>query len=330
MMAELAEQHAWWWEAAWGTLIPAGLVALLAASALLLLLYLYHHRYLSWAAARYKLPPGPRPRPVVGNLLDVTPVRFKCFQQWAATYGPVMSVWMGSTLNVVVSSAEAAKEVLKQHDQHLAARARSRAAAKFSRDGQDLIWADYGPHYVKVRKVCNLELFSPKRLEALRPIRESEASALVHKIRRDCGQGRPVNPRTYLSAAAFNHITRLAFGKRFVDDAGTVDAQGTEFKEIIGQGMRLGASLKISEHIPAIRWLFPLRTEEFARHGARRDALTRAIMRDHSEVRAKAPGGGGAAAQEQHHFVDALLTLQQQYDLSETAIIGLLWVRMNS
>jgi hypothetical protein len=25
-------------------------------------------------------------------------------------------------------------------------------AAKFSRDGKDLIWADYGPHYVKVRK----------------------------------------------------------------------------------------------------------------------------------------------------------------------------------
>jgi coumaroylquinate(coumaroylshikimate) 3'-monooxygenase len=78
-----------------------------------------------------------------------------------------------------------AKEVLKEKDQQLADRHRSRSAAKFSRDGQDLIWADYGPHYVKVRKVCTLELFSPKRIEALRPIREDEVTAMVESIFND-------------------------------------------------------------------------------------------------------------------------------------------------
>nr|QPI70542.1 cytochrome P450 CYP98 [Anthoceros agrestis] len=266
--------------------------------------------------SRYKLPPGPKPRLFVGNLLDVTAVRFKCFEQWAKVYGPVMSVWMGATLNVVVSSAEGAKEVLKDKDQSLAARARSRAAAKFSRDGQDLIWADYGPHYVKVRKVCNVELFTPKRLEALRPIRQDEVSAMVHKIHRDAPKG-PVNPKKYLSAMAFNNITRLAFGKRFVDDEGKIDSQGVEFKEVIGQGMKLGASLKISEHIPSIRWMFPLQNEEFAKHGARRDTLTRTIMKEHAALR--------ETLGPQSHFVDALLGLQKQYDLSETTIIGLLW-----
>ncbi|PHT63430.1 RuvB-like 2 [Capsicum annuum] len=50
----------------------------------------------------------------------------------------------------------------------------------------DLIWAEYGPHYVKVRKLCNLELFTPKRLEALRPIREDEVTAMVGNIYKDC------------------------------------------------------------------------------------------------------------------------------------------------
>ncbi|CAI0379685.1 unnamed protein product, partial [Linum tenue] len=101
-------------------------------------------------------------------------------------YGPIISVWFGSTLNVVVSSTALAKVVLKEHDQQLADRHRSRSAAKFSRDGQDLIWADYCPHYVKVRKVCTLELFTPKRLEGLRPIREDEVTAMVESVYRDC------------------------------------------------------------------------------------------------------------------------------------------------
>lgn len=141
--------------------------------------------YTLFQKLRFKLPPGPRPWPVVGNLYDIKPVRFRCFAEWAQFYGPIISVWFGSTLNVVVSNTELAKEVLKENDQQLADRHRSRSAAKFSRDGKDLIWADYGPHYVKVRKVCTLELFSPKRIEALRPIREDEVTAMVESIFND-------------------------------------------------------------------------------------------------------------------------------------------------
>jgi coumaroylquinate(coumaroylshikimate) 3'-monooxygenase len=99
-------------------------------------------------------------------------------------------------LNVIVSNSELAKEVLKENDQQLADRYRNRSSARFSRDGKDLIWADYGPHYVKVRKVCTLELFSPKRLEALRPIREDEVRTMVESIFNDCAH--PCTPFFFL------------------------------------------------------------------------------------------------------------------------------------
>jgi coumaroylquinate(coumaroylshikimate) 3'-monooxygenase len=118
---------------------------------------------------------------------------------------------------------------------------------------------------------------------------------------------------------AFNNITRIAFGKRFIDDQGNIDPQGKEFKEIISQGMKLGGSIKMSEFIPWIRWMFPLQTEEFVKHGNRRDVLTRAIMYEHTLAREK-------SGETKQHFVDALLTLQQQHDLTDTHIIGLLWV----
>ncbi|KAL5719413.1 5-O-(4-coumaroyl)-D-quinate 3'-monooxygenase [Ranunculus cassubicifolius] len=284
-------------------------------------LFIIFISYSLFQRLRFKLPPGPIPWPVVGNLYQIKPVRFRCFYEWAQTYGPIISVWFGSTLNVVVTTAELAKEVLKEKDQQLADRHRSRSADKFSKGGQDLIWADYGPHYVKVRKVCTLELFTPKRLEALRPIREDEVTAMVESIFKDCtkpeNNGKSLVLRTYLSAVAFNNVTRLAFGKRFVNSDSVMDDQGVEFKAINTSGLKLGASLSMAEHIPWLRWIFPLQDEAFDKHFARRDRLTRAIMEEHT----LASQSGGV----KQHFVDALLSLQQQYDLSDETVIGLLW-----
>jgi coumaroylquinate(coumaroylshikimate) 3'-monooxygenase len=142
--------------------------------------------YILYQRLRFKLPPGPRPWPIVGNLYDVKPIMFRCFAEWAQAYGPIVSVWFGSTLNVVVCNAELARQVLKENDQQLADRHRTRFLARFSRGGEDLIWADYGPHYVKLRKVSTLELFSAKRLEELRPIREDEVSFMAESIFKDC------------------------------------------------------------------------------------------------------------------------------------------------
>ncbi|KAK1435352.1 hypothetical protein QVD17_01113 [Tagetes erecta] len=292
------------------------ILLLLVTVTLIFLVYTFYQRI------RFKLPPGPRPWPIVGNLYDVKPVRFRCYAEWAQQYGPIISVWFGSTLNVVVSNNELAKEVLKEKDKHLADRHRSRSAAKFSRDGQDLIWADYGAHYVKVRKVCMLELFTPKRLEALRPIREDEVMAMVELIFNDSTHpdkiGKSLVMRSYLGAVAFNNITRLAFGKRFMTNEGVIDEQGKEFKAIVANGVKLGASLSMAEHIPWLRWFFPLEEDAFAKHGERRDRLTRAIMEEHNAARLKT---GGA----KQHFIDALLTLQNQYNLSDDNVIGLLW-----
>jgi coumaroylquinate(coumaroylshikimate) 3'-monooxygenase len=121
---------------------------------------------------------------------------------------------------------------------------------------------------------------------------------------------------------AFNNITRLAFGKRFVNAAGELDEQGREFKGIVHNGIKIGASLSIAQHIPWLRWLAPVDEQVFKAHGERRDRLTVKIMEEH----AKALKQRGA----QQHFVDALFTLRDKYDLSDDTVIGLLWVRTAS
>ncbi|KAL6530589.1 hypothetical protein OROMI_028478 [Orobanche minor] len=271
---------------------------------------------------RFKLPPGPRPLPVVGNLYDLKPVLVRCFTEWSQTYGPIFSVYFGSHLSIVVNSAELAKEVLKDNDQQLANRNRTRQIAKFSKNGMDLIWSDYGPHYVKVRKLCTLELFSMKRIDALRPIREDEVTAMVESIFKDSikpeNKGKALVLREYLGMMAFLHITRLTFGKRFMDSNGVIDHQGEELKGILNNGIKLGSKKSFAEFLPWLRFLFKAENEALEEHDSRADSFTKKIMEEHTTARKK-------TGNTKSHFVDALLTLQSQYDLSEDSVIGLLW-----
>ncbi|KAJ8444378.1 hypothetical protein Cgig2_026582 [Carnegiea gigantea] len=274
---------------------------------------------------RFKLPPGPNPWPVLGNIYDIKPVRFRCFHEWAQIYGPILSFRLGSKLNVVVSNAELAKQVLKEHDQNLADRHRSRSSARFSKGGKDLIWADYGPHYVKVRKACTLELFTQKRLEALRPIREDEVTAMIESIFKDStnteNQGKPLRVRRYIGTVSLNNITRLTFGKRFINSKGELDPLGKEFRGILSGGRKTNKMNFLAEHLPWLRWLLmPLDKEksEVMMHNARLDRFTREIMEEHAKTKSKT---GGA----KQHFVDALLSLKDEYDLGEDTVTGLLW-----
>lgn len=70
--------------------------------------------------------------------------------------------------------------------------------------------------------------------------------------------------KKYPGAVAFNNITRLAFGERFANSEGIIDGQGQEFKAIVANGLKLGASLAIAEHIQWLHWMFPLDEDAFA------------------------------------------------------------------
>lgn len=282
---------------------------------LILIAYKYYRR------PRFNLPPGPRPLPIIGNLLAIKSVRWQCFAEWAQVYGPIISVWLGSTLNVVVSNPKLAKEVLKDNDRQLADRGRLRLTNMISKDGRDFIWADYGPHYVKLRRVCTLELFSPKSIDALRPIREAEVITMVESIFSECTNHRKsLLVRKYLGEVAFNNLTRSIFGKRFVNSKGEIDDQGRQFKEINGNELKLGGDLPILEHIPWLRWVMPLKEKEFMEHVSRRTQLILSIIEEHRLSRKKI-----FQAQPQQHLLDTLLCMKDEYGLCEETIVGLLW-----
>lgn len=101
-----------------------------------------------------------------------------------------------------------------------------------------------------------------------------------------------------------------------MNSEGTLDKQGKEFKAIGENGIKIGASLSIAEHIPWLCWMSTLKEDAYAKHEDRRGRLTGAITEEHILALWKSTRGA------KQHFLDALLIHQEKYDLCEDTIIG--------
>ncbi|KAL1216740.1 Cytochrome P450 98A9 [Cardamine amara subsp. amara] len=258
---------------------------------------------------RFNIPPGPPPHFLVGNLNQLKPQWTQSFSEWSQTYGPIISVWLGSQLSVVVSSSDLAKQVLRHKDYQLCNRQRT---ARMTQNGSDLIWSDYGQHYVKLRKLCTLELFSLKSIESFRSMREMEVRSMVRSIFMDLmsDDKKPVMLRNYLSSVALNIVSRLVIGKTFEPK------EGKEFKSIVEKETRLPGATKLLDYTVWLKRFSSWFTSDkaFLKHMARRkNWFKEAVM---GEVY-----GGG----EQKCFVQSLLELKEKNELSEETVMGLVW-----
>jgi hypothetical protein len=107
-----------------------------------------------------QLPPGTTAWPIIGNLHQIGQQnQHHVLWEMSKKYGPVMRLWLGSHLLVVVSSAQAAAEFMKVQDKAWASRPPSIAMEIFSYNYRDIVWAPYGNHWRHVRKI-SLELLS--------------------------------------------------------------------------------------------------------------------------------------------------------------------------
>ncbi|RVX01095.1 Geraniol 8-hydroxylase [Vitis vinifera] len=76
-----------------------------------------------WPETWCSQPPSrPRPLPIIGNILKLGDKPHRSLANLSKTYGPVMSLKLGSIATIVISSSETAKEVLHRNDQAFSSR----------------------------------------------------------------------------------------------------------------------------------------------------------------------------------------------------------------
>ncbi len=168
-------------------------------------------------SSRMRLPPGPWPWPVVGNLLQLYQGGknlHKTFASLAQQYGPIVYLRLGSVHTVVVSSPMMAKEFLKTHDQEFQYRPKPTLAAEILIGEKGMSMVVGGPLSRHLRKICLTELFATKHLQSLESMRTKEISSTINDIHMESEEGKVVNLKSRLSSLSINILTNMMFRKR--------------------------------------------------------------------------------------------------------------------
>ncbi|KAJ3675460.1 hypothetical protein LUZ60_004502 [Juncus effusus] len=167
---------------------------------------------------QFKLPPGPRPLPIIGNIHHlIGSVPHRALHKLSLKYGEILFLQLGELQTVIISSSNAAREIMKTHDLNFATRSPKTAAKILTYHGKDVAFAPYGEYWRQLRKITILELLSLKRVESFRSTREEEVGNLIRSISSLSSDGKLVNLSKKFFAMINNMSVRAVVGSKCKD-----------------------------------------------------------------------------------------------------------------
>nr|ADK56126.1 putative flavonoid 3'-hydroxylase [Coreopsis grandiflora] len=268
-----------------------------------------------------RLPPGPTPWPIVGNLPHLGTIPHHSLAALATRYGPLMHLRLGFVDVVVAASASVAAQFLKAHDANFASRPLSSGGKHMAYNYQDLVFAPYGPRWRMLRKICSVHLFPAKSLDDFRHVRQEEVAILTRALV-DAGKSTVILGQL-LNVCTTNALARVMLGRRvFGDGSGGGDPKADEFKDMVVELTVLAGEFNIGDFIPALD-ILDLQgvTKKMKKLHTRFDSFLNTILEEHKT------GGSGASAHVD--LLSTLISLKDDADgeggkLSDTEIKALL------
>nr|AES93118.1 geraniol-10-hydroxylase [Camptotheca acuminata] len=198
---------------------------------------------------------GPKPFPVIGNLLDVVGNQpHKSLANLAKTHGPLMTLKLGQITTVVVSSSTMAKQILQNHDLYFSNRYTRDAIRALNQDQFSVIWLPVVTRWRNLRKILNLYMLSTERLGANQPIRCQKVEELIAYVRQSCQASVSVD----IGQAAFRTMINLTSKTIFsVDLADPSSDTAQELKELFWRIMEELGKPNLADYFPVLRKLDP-------------------------------------------------------------------------
>ncbi|XP_057250330.1 cytochrome P450 76AD1 isoform X2 [Beta vulgaris subsp. vulgaris] len=200
--------------------------------------------------SKSKLPPGPTPWPIIGNIFKLGDKPHRSVAELAKIYGPIMSLKLGSITTIVISSPEVAREMFLKHDLDFSGRANTDALRAANHDQLSMVFLPVGPKWRNLRKIATVQLFTGKRLDASQIIRQKKVDELIEYARHCSERGLPLN----IGKAAFTTTLNLLSSTFFsMDLASHVSSDSQEFKDLVWQMMVEGARPNVSDFFPIVK-----------------------------------------------------------------------------
>ncbi|KAH7574977.1 hypothetical protein JRO89_XS02G0029000 [Xanthoceras sorbifolium] len=253
-------------------------------------------------------PPGPKGYPIIGNMTMMDQLTHRGLARLAAKYGGLLHLKMGSLHVVAVSTPEMAQEVLQVQDSIFSNRPANAAITYLTYDRADMAFADYGPFWRQMRKICIVKLFSRRRAESWASVRE-EVDSTVRTVMEKTGQ--PVNIGELVFVLTRNITYRAAFGSFSHDGQ-------DDFVKIMQEFSKLFGAFNIADFIPWLGWV--VHANEFNRRLASArgslDGFIDTIIDDHMAKKIRNAEGKVDSDVADTDMVDELLAFYSEEDAS--------------
>uniref|UniRef100_A0A0E0NF77 Cytochrome P450 n=1 Tax=Oryza rufipogon TaxID=4529 RepID=A0A0E0NF77_ORYRU len=223
--------------------MAASLAWLLVAIVLASLYLAMHHRVA--AARRRRLPPGPTPLPLVGNLLSVSRSGpHRSLARLAERYCPLMRVRLGVVDYVVASSPAVAGDIHHHsHNAHLASRPLFDVWRGAEHHRNSVIVLPLHGVWRAQRRLATEEVMSPRRLDALAPTRREKVRELVRCVAGRAARGEPVEVGLEAFEAFLGILSCTAFSADLVDP---------DLRDAVQEATKLAATPNASDFFPAM------------------------------------------------------------------------------
>jgi cytochrome P450 len=246
------------------------------------------------------LPPSPPKLPVIGHLHHlIGGLPHHALQRVTQKFGPVLHLQLGQVQAVVISSRQAAREVLKNQDPACADRPESIGSKIMWYDYTDIAFSPYNEYWRQMRKICILELLSAKNVKSFGSIRQDEVARLVKSLRSTSGQ--PVNLTEKVFAFTSSITCRAAFGK-VMRDRDTLIA-------LLKKAVTMAGGFELADLFPSFKLLHVLSWNRYKLLSMRRklDAILDVFLEEHKLKQSGEFGG--------EDILDVLLRMQRNGEL---------------
>jgi cytochrome P450 len=132
----------------------------------------------------YRLPPGPWTLPVIGSIhhLIGRGLPHHALRELSRQYGSLMFLQLGELPIIVVSSREAAREIMKTQDLKFSNRPVNHILKLMNYDDKEIVFGKYGELWRELKKAAIFGLLSSKRVLSFRSIREEEVNSVIKQI----------------------------------------------------------------------------------------------------------------------------------------------------
>ncbi|XP_050226891.1 geraniol 8-hydroxylase-like [Mercurialis annua] len=205
-------------------------------------------------AGSKKLPRGPTPLPIIGNLLHLGDKPHKSLAKLAKIHGPIMSLKLGRITTIVISSETFAKEILQTQDVHLADRAVGDALYACDHYEVSLPFLPVGPLWRKLRKICNSHIFSSQRLDANQNLRSKKIQQLISDVQECCSSGKAMNIGQEAFKTMLNALSSTIFSLDLTDSK---TEEVREFKKVVRCIMDEVGKPNLSDYFPLLKMIDP-------------------------------------------------------------------------